>query len=287
MMRSRGSVPIAESISANRTKSIATRLGAIFRRRGGTSSGHGKHDPSVQTLVARSRFDLIPQFYDNRIDTILYFYYSRNVQADAIHRRLSRGHGGTARTIYRLGKKERGSMTPRHFNVLFLCIGNSARSIMAEAIMNRKGFPNFTGYSAGSHPTGHVSSHALKQIASGGMPIEGLRSESWDEFGKPDAPEIHFVFTVCDRQVAEPCPVWPGQPLTAQWSVPDPTAATGTDEQIQHSRSQDRLVCLIAADDAGTGNCPARDRQDRPELAIQQVHILKSNEAGAPSSLGS
>ena len=113
-------------------------------------------------------------------------------------------------------------MTPRHFNVLFLCIGNSARSIMAEAIMNRKGFPNFTGYSAGSHPTGHVSPHALKQIAGGGMPVEGLRSKSWDEFGKPDAPEIHFVFTVCDREVAEPCPVWPGQPLTAQWSVPDP-----------------------------------------------------------------
>ena len=115
-------------------------------------------------------------------------------------------------------------MTPRHFNVLFLCVGNSARSIMAEAIMNRKGFPNFTGYSAGSHPTGHVSPHALKQIASGGMPVEGLRSKSWDEFGKPDAPEIHFVFTVCDREVGEPCPVWHGQPLTAQWSVPDPAA---------------------------------------------------------------
>ena len=83
-------------------------------------------------------------------------------------------------------------MTPRHFNVLFLCVGNSARSIMAEAIMNRKGFPNFTGYSAGSHPTGHVSPHALKQVSSGGMPVEGLRSKSWDEFGKPDAPEIQF-----------------------------------------------------------------------------------------------
>ena len=132
-------------------------------------------------------------------------------------------------------EEERESMTPRHFNVLFLCTHNSARSIMAEAIMSRKGFPNFSGYSAGSHPTGRVSPHALKQVAGAGMPIEGLRSKSWDEFGKPDAPEIHFVFTVCDREVAEPCPVWPGQPLTAQWSVPDPATATGTEDQIQRA----------------------------------------------------
>ena len=106
-------------------------------------------------------------------------------------------------------------MTLRHFNVLFLCTGNSARSIMAEAIMNRKGFPHFTGYSAGSHPTGHVNPHALKQIVTAGLPVEGLRSKSWDEFGKPDAPEIHFVFTVCDREIDEPCPVWPGKPMNA------------------------------------------------------------------------
>ena len=141
-------------------------------------------------------------------------------------------------------------MTPRHFNVLFLCIGNSARSIMAEAIMSRKGFPNFTGYSAGSHPTGNVNPHALKQIASGGVPVEGVRSKSWDEFGKPDAPDIHFVFTVCDREVAEPCPVWPGQPLTAQWSVPDPATAAGTEEQIQRAyfeayRILDRRIALF------------------------------------------
>ena len=141
-------------------------------------------------------------------------------------------------------------MTPRHFNVLFLCVGNSARSIMAEAIMNRKGFPNFTGYSAGSYPTGHVSPQALKQIASGSIPVEGLRSKSWDEFGKPDAPEIHFVFTVCDREVAEPCPVWPGQPLTAQWSVPDPAGVTGTDDQIERAyfdayRMLDRRIALF------------------------------------------
>lgn len=143
-------------------------------------------------------------------------------------------------------------MTPRHFNVLFLCVGNSARSIMAEAIMNRKGFPNFTGYSAGSHPTGYVSPHALKQVSSGGMPVEGLRSKSWDEFGKPDAPEIHFVFTVCDREVGEPCPVWHGQPLTAQWSVPDPALVSGSDDQIERAyfdayRMLDRRIALFVS----------------------------------------
>lgn len=126
-------------------------------------------------------------------------------------------------------------MKPRHFNVLFLCTENSARSIMAEAIMNRKGFPNFTGYSAGSHPIGRVNPHALKQIESAGMPVEGLRSKSWDEFGKADAPEIHFVFTVCDSSVGEPCPVWPGQPLSAKWSVPDPAAVKGTEDEMQRA----------------------------------------------------
>ena len=143
-------------------------------------------------------------------------------------------------------------MSPRHFDVLFLCTGNSARSIMAEAIMNRKGFPNFTGYSAGSHPTGHISSQALKQIASAGLPIEGLRSKSWDEFGKPDAPQIHFVFNLCDSAVDEPCPVWPGQPLSARWGVPDPAAVTGTDEQIQRAyfeawRILDRRIALFVS----------------------------------------
>ena len=143
-------------------------------------------------------------------------------------------------------------MTPRHFNVLFLCTGNSARSIMAEAIMNRKGFPNFTAFSAGSHPTGRVNPEALKQIETGGIPVEGLRSKSWNEFEKPGAPQIHFVFNLCDSAVDEPCPVWPSRTLTARWSVPDPAAATGTDDQIQRAyfeayRILDRRIALFVS----------------------------------------
>jgi len=128
-----------------------------------------------------------------------------------------------------------GDVTPRHFNVLFLCTGNSARSIMAEAILNEKGRPNFTGYSAGSHPTGYVHAEALRQIESAHMPTRGLHSESWDEFAKPDAPKIHFVFTVCDRAASEVCPVWPGHPLVARWGVPDPAAVQGTREQVERA----------------------------------------------------
>lgn len=128
--------------------------------------------------------------------------------------------------------------TPRHFNMLFLCTGNSARSIMAEAILNRRGFPNFTAYSAGSHPTGHVHPEALRQIASADLPTDGLRSKSWDEFAKPDAPRIHYVFTVCDRAANEVCPIWPGHPLIARWGVPDPAAVQGTPEQIDHAFSE-------------------------------------------------
>ena len=121
------------------------------------------------------------------------------------------------------------------YNVLFLCTGNSARSIMAEAIMNKKGFPNFTAYSAGSHPTGRVNPHALKMIQMARLPIEGLRSKAWDEFAKPGAPELHFVFTVCDNAAKEVCPVWPGQPMTAHWAVPDPASVAGSEEQIERA----------------------------------------------------
>jgi arsenate reductase len=120
----------------------------------------------------------------------------------------------------------------RHYNVLFLCTGNSARSIMAEAIMNHKGRPNFTAYSAGSHPSGAVRPEAVRQLEVARLPTNGLKSKSWDEFAKPDAPKLDFVFTVCDKAAKEVCPLWPGQPMTAHWGVPDPAAMRGTREQI-------------------------------------------------------
>ena len=120
-----------------------------------------------------------------------------------------------------------------HYNVLFLCTGNSARSIMAEAIMNHKGRPNFTAYSAGSYPSGKVRPEALRQLEAARVPAVHPRSKSWNEFASPDAPRLDFVITVCDHAAKEICPVWPGQPMTAHWGVPDPAEAAGTIEQIE------------------------------------------------------
>jgi arsenate reductase len=120
-----------------------------------------------------------------------------------------------------------------HYNVLFLCTGNSARSIMAEGIMNFKGRPQFTAYSAGSHPTETVRPEALRELQIAHISATGFRSKSWDEFSKPDAPKFDFVFTVCDNAANELCPVWRGQPMTAHWGVPDPAAVKGSEEEVQ------------------------------------------------------
>jgi arsenate reductase len=122
-----------------------------------------------------------------------------------------------------------------HYNVLFLCTGNAARSIMAEAILNFKGKSRFTAYSAGSHPSGQVRPEALKRLESARIPLEGLHSKSWDEFSKPDAPKMDFVFTVCDNAAKEVCPIWPGQPMTAHWGVPDPAAVHGSPQEVERA----------------------------------------------------
>ena len=137
-----------------------------------------------------------------------------------------------------------------HYNVLFLCTGNSARSIMAEAILNFRGRPHFTGYSAGSHPAGAVRPQALKELEMAHLPTEGLRSKAWEEFALPGAPELDFVFTVCDNAAKEVCPVWPGQPMTAHWGVPDPAAVQGTEAEVERAFRQafvilDRRISLF------------------------------------------
>ena len=129
-------------------------------------------------------------------------------------------------------------MPNQTYNVLFLCTGNSARSTMAEAIINRVGMVRFKGYSAGSHPRGEVHPHALDLLKNLNHDTSFARSKDWNEFAEPDAPQMDFVFTVCDAAASETCPVWPGQPMSAHWGVPDPAAATGSEAEVRLAFSE-------------------------------------------------
>jgi arsenate reductase len=149
---------------------------------------------------------------------------------------------------------------------MFLCTGNSARSIMAEAIMNRKGGPTFTAYSAGSHPTGTVRREAIEQLEKAGLKVQDLRSKSWDEFSKPASTSLDFVFTVCDNAAKEVCPLWPGQPMTAHWGVPDPAAVHGAPEDVERAFRQtfatlDRRISLFLSLPFATLNNLALQRE--------------------------
>lgn len=130
------------------------------------------------------------------------------------------------------------------YNVLFLCTGNSARSILAEAILNREGLGRFRAFSAGSQPRGKVHPVALHVLDTLNHPTEELRSKSWEAFGGPDAPPLDFVFTVCDNAVNEVCPIWPGQPMTAHWGIPDPASAEGSDAEV-HAAFHDAYRLLF------------------------------------------
>jgi protein-tyrosine-phosphatase len=168
-------------------------------------------------------------------------------------------------------------MTERVYTMLFLCTGNSARSIMAEALLNQLGEGRFRGYSAGSYPRGEVHPQALALLERLHFPTDGLRSKSWSEFARPDAPALDFIITVCDNAAGEVCPIWPGRPLTAHWGIPDPAAATGSNEQIARAFSdaffqlQRRIGLFVAL---------PLERLDR--LALQQ----RMDAIGQPQSVG-
>jgi arsenate reductase (thioredoxin) len=138
------------------------------------------------------------------------------------------------------------------YNVLFLCTGNSARSILAESLLNHLGKGRFRAFSAGSHPAGQVNPFALELLQKNHFAVADLRSKAWDEFARPDAPQLDFVITVCDKAAGEVCPVWPGQPMTAHWGIPDPVAVEGSDEVKRHAfvdamNQMQRRICMFVS----------------------------------------
>ena len=174
---------------------------------------------------------------------------------------------------------EASDMTDKLYNVLFLCTGNSARSIIAECILNRLGQGRFKAFSAGSHPAGKVNPNALALLNRLNYPTDALRSKSWDEFAAAGAPEFDFVITVCDNAAGEACPVWPGQPMTIHWSIPDPAAVTGRDAVIAAAfadtyRMLERRIGIFV----NVASAPL----DRPNLKKQLEEIGKTEEAVTP-----
>jgi arsenate reductase len=143
-------------------------------------------------------------------------------------------------------------MNTRPLNVLFLCTHNSARSVLAEVLLNKMGEGRFSAYSAGSHPSGRINPFALELLERNRLSTSGLRSKSWDEFASPGAPSFDFVFTVCDQAAGELCPIWPGQPMTAHWGIEDPAAVQGTDEEKRkaffkaYNQLQNRLSIFVS-----------------------------------------
>jgi len=170
-------------------------------------------------------------------------------------------------------------MSGRAYNVLFLCTGNSARSIIAESLMNKLGAGRFCGYSAGSFPKGDVHPMAIEILSSMGFPTEGLRSKSWDEFAKPGAPEIDFIFTVCDNAAGETCPVWPGHPMTAHWGIEDPAAVEGEGQREAFLRAlyylRNRISLFLAL---------PHESHDRMALAARLREIGRGEGATSKAS---